>query len=101
VSLKTLSLLLRLIPFGGAEGGFWTNTAINRYTLGGDTVIRGKHYEKILAYAPSSMVAVTGGFVRNEGKKVFIISYDYMRRLSNEKLMYDFRSKLTKEFTAL
>jgi Secretion system C-terminal sorting domain len=74
--------------------GIFGSNSIGDYRLGGDTLIYGKHYEKILlSFSPNVDVKALG-FVRNVGKKVYIITYDYLGRLSTEKLMYDFSLEL-------
>ena len=86
-----------------ALSSFWGTTTIGNFTLNGDTVINGKHYEKIISKFPPDFEPFVEGFSRKDGKKVFIVTIDKRRnRLSNEKLMYDFSLEVNKRvFCAL
>ena len=80
-------------------GNFFGNPYTANYTLGSDVVLYGKHFEEILIYFPPDTQTRVEGYVRTEGKKVYIVTLDPFnaRALSKEKLMYDFSLEVNKK----
>jgi Secretion system C-terminal sorting domain len=81
-----------------AVGTFFGPSSVGFFKLGNDTVINGKRYEKVMASFPPNFIPTVSGYIRNEGKKVYVRTMGYRNggNLSNEKLMYDFSLEVNK-----
>ena len=114
--MKIVIILLSLFPFLMHAQSFFPNRSTNpmwrvelgsffggsfvaNFAFGNDVELRGKHYEEIIASAPPNFIPVVNGYVRTEGKKVYIVTFGLgsQRALSNEKLMYDFSLEVNKK----
>jgi hypothetical protein len=80
-------------------GNFFGTPYFGNFSLGNDIVILGKHYEEIMASFPPNSPPTVEGYVRQEGKKVYIRTFSpgSGRVLSNEKMMYDFSLEVNKK----
>ena len=82
----------------GSSNLFGTPISVN-YNLGNQVEIGGKYYQEIKALYPRNSQSVVAGYVRNEGKKVYVRTLTPVNggNLSNEMLMYDFSLEVNKK----
>ena len=74
------------------KGNFFADLYTGDYTLGNEVTLYNKQYREIISIFPPDFSPTVEGYVRNAGKKVYIVTFDPWNggALSNEKLMYDF-----------
>jgi hypothetical protein len=81
------------------KGNFFADLYTGDYTLGNEVTLYNKQYREIISTFPPDYLPTIDGYVRNEGKKIYIVTFDPWNNgtLSNEKLMYDFSLETNKK----
>jgi hypothetical protein len=81
------------------KGNFFADLYTGNYTFGNEITLCGKSYREIVSSFPPDFTRTVDCYVRNEGKKVYIVTVESWNggALSNEKLMYDFSLEINKK----
>jgi hypothetical protein len=80
------------------QGNFFGTLRTGDYLLGNEVTLENKQYREIISIFPPDYIPSIDGYVRNEGKKVYIVTIDFLSNgLSKEKLMYDFSLEVNKK----